>query len=176
MDMRMHEVALDGTCGQSGSEIHEKEPKTVYKFLLFITYPCTAGGWDQVPWHSGLSQTYYTISRWGGDNYDCLSTRRYCVSHHFEEVGRTIKKPRDSNLAKIWVCEVSQCLPNVGSVTIPLKVKSEVIYIILFHFCDNHLFLHKECLLQGTVLYLTLEVLELVTSCLFQLSWVGPKW
>jgi hypothetical protein len=27
MDMRMHEVALDGTCGQSGSKIHEKEPK-----------------------------------------------------------------------------------------------------------------------------------------------------
>jgi len=40
----MHEVALDGNCGQSGSEIHEKEPKTVHKFLLFITYPCTAGG------------------------------------------------------------------------------------------------------------------------------------
>jgi hypothetical protein len=66
MVMRMHEVALDGTCGQSGSEIHEKEPKTVCKFLLFITHPCKAGGRDQVPWQSGLSQAYYTISRWGG--------------------------------------------------------------------------------------------------------------
>jgi hypothetical protein len=44
MDMRMHEVALDDTCGQSGSEIHENESKTEYKFLLFITYQHTAGG------------------------------------------------------------------------------------------------------------------------------------
>ena len=44
MDMRMHEVALDDTCGQSGSEIHENESKTEYKFLLFITYQRTAGG------------------------------------------------------------------------------------------------------------------------------------
>jgi hypothetical protein len=68
-------------------------------------------------------------------------------SHHFEQVARTIKKTRDSNLAKIWVCEVPQCLPNVQTVTIHLKVKFEVIYIIVFHFCDNHLFLQRECLL-----------------------------
>jgi hypothetical protein len=43
MDIRIYEAALDGTCGQSDSETHEKEPKTVYKFLLFITYPCRAG-------------------------------------------------------------------------------------------------------------------------------------
>jgi len=41
-DMRMHEVALDGTCGQAGSEIHVKEPKTVHKFLLLISYPYIA--------------------------------------------------------------------------------------------------------------------------------------
>jgi len=38
----MHEVALDGTCGQAGSEIHVKEPKTVHKFLLLISYPYIA--------------------------------------------------------------------------------------------------------------------------------------
>lgn len=44
MDMKMHDIALDGTCGQSGSETHEKEPKTVHKFLLFITYPIKQRG------------------------------------------------------------------------------------------------------------------------------------
>jgi len=75
MDMRRHEVALDGTCGQSGTEIHAKEPKTVYKFLLFITYPCTAGGVRPSPlaqWP--ITDLLHHLQMGWCDNYDCLST------------------------------------------------------------------------------------------------------
>jgi len=44
MDMRMHEVVLDGTCGQSGSEIHVKESKQCISFCCLLLIHIQQGG------------------------------------------------------------------------------------------------------------------------------------